>query len=403
MNAYAGVAESGGMDARLVSRGLSFLALAVFVLLAAGSARGESGLPEGTIAFTSWRSGCGGPDIYTMSSDGSDLRRVTQTCFARDPAWSPDGTQLAFVDTRDGHDSIAIMKADGGEAREVTPPSVWGKDPAWSKQGVIAFTDASNGGILMINADGGGLRRITNQGGSPAWSPDGTKIAYGDRGVGATVPITVVNADGNDPRVIGAGDHPAFSPDGSRLAWSARDYTNGGNLLQIANVDGSGQHTLLATFGAYPDGLEPAWATDSTWLTYDANTGDDIFAVSALGGTPTRLTVNAAVDVDSAWRPTTPSTGLVIRKISFRQRACATRPGRATIVVTDAQNRSLSGATVTATTGQGTTRGTTDQNGTATITIRTPRRHHGRLKVTIVASLAGRTQVTRHVSLPTCR
>src|SRR4051794_36789799 len=105
------------MDARRVSGGLMLAALLVLVLLPTGSARGQSGPSDGTIAFASWRSGCAGPDIYTMSSDGSNVQRITQTCFARDPAWSPDGSQLAFVDTSEGHDAIAIMNADGSGVR----------------------------------------------------------------------------------------------------------------------------------------------------------------------------------------------------------------------------------------------------------------------------------------------
>ena len=132
--------------------------------------------------------------IYVVSADGSDRTQLTSNSWGdTGPAWSPEGTKIAFgrfsPDLRiaQAPDQVAIygaiyvMNADGGDPHPLTDPASGCSDyqPAWSPDGTtIAFTrDYSNptSEILAMNADGSGLRNLTNDPGrddtAPAWSP----------------------------------------------------------------------------------------------------------------------------------------------------------------------------------------------------------------------------------------
>src|SRR5207244_3679949 len=122
------------------------------------------------------------------------------------PAWSPDGTKMAFVSNLGGNHDISVMNADGTNPTQLTNDLAQDEAPAWSPDGTrIAFTSNRGGNdeAYVMGADGSGQTRLTQtpggDAGSPAWSPDGTKIAY-TVAVGVTSrTIWVMNADGSHP------------------------------------------------------------------------------------------------------------------------------------------------------------------------------------------------------------
>lgn len=188
--------------------------------------------PDGTkIAFTSDRDG--GRAIYVMNEDGSDAKRLTPlTSHSFRPAWSPDGSRIAFASNRDGNTDVYVMNADGsGEVRLTTDPTV-DTDPAWSPDGTrIAFSSARDGAaqIYVMDADGSGVTRFTTNtngvtvDGHPAWSPDGTRLAFAatrcDGGSsGYCYPAVFVARPPGLPVEVGVGSDPAWSPDGRKIA-----------------------------------------------------------------------------------------------------------------------------------------------------------------------------------------
>ncbi len=135
--------------------------------------------PDGSrFAFNSKMSG--NWDIYTMATDGSDIRQVTTTP-ENDlaPAWSPDGSQIAFETNRDGNVEIYVLDANGGEARNVTNLSLANDHgPTWSPDGqqlVFYSNREGNWDIFSTTLDGEFVINLTQTPGrdeqTPAWRP----------------------------------------------------------------------------------------------------------------------------------------------------------------------------------------------------------------------------------------
>ena len=164
-----------------------------------------------------------------MNADGSDPHQVFSTPqiqrLGGGLAWSPDGTQIAsafnFVI---GNTHILIMNVDGSGGRDLTGNPVSDFDeqtfdvqPAWSPDGTqIAFVGnpefGGTVGLWAINADGSHPVQLTqNVGvpgdGSPSWSPDGSHIAFTRNGR-----IWTMRADGSQPTNVTAGSSPHWEP-----------------------------------------------------------------------------------------------------------------------------------------------------------------------------------------------
>src|SRR5207247_7231113 len=125
----------------------------------AGDGAGTVRSPD-QIAFASTRQGGqqDKPDIYLMNDDGTQVTNLTKHAgrnFA--PAWSPDGTKIAFCSNRDGKDEIYVMNADGSGPTRLTHSAAIDEAPDWSPDGTkIAFEShrAHNHEIYVMNADG---------------------------------------------------------------------------------------------------------------------------------------------------------------------------------------------------------------------------------------------------------
>jgi len=212
-----------------------------------------------------------------------------------------DGGRIAFASSKDGDIHIYVMNADGSGVRQVTDEPGVDFFPAWSPDGTtIAFqrrrreTDGLGltgpVGIYVINADGSGLRRLTIDGTHPAWSPDGSRIAFASERNGQS-DIYVMNADGSQVQQLtndAAGDFvPAWSPDGGKIAFAKG--RNEQSDVYVMNSDGSALRQLthdLASAGA------PAWSPDGNAMVFASNRDRDydIYTVHADGSALEKLT-----------------------------------------------------------------------------------------------------------------
>lgn len=232
-------------------------------------------------------------DIYSMDADGTDVTRLTTHPDADfDSVWSPDGTQIAFRSHRDGNEEVYIMNADGSGQRNLSNRAGGDYSPAWSPDGQwIAFMSDQGGNpnLWLIRPDGTDLRQLTDIPGIseyPSWSPDSSQLAFhctfGRRLTNGTgdFEICVVNADGSGLIQLtdseGESKLPAWSPDGTRIAFQSNrngwptlpDYVPPGydaedfgeHEIYVMNMDGSGQVNL--TNHPREDDSFPAWSRD---------------------------------------------------------------------------------------------------------------------------------------------
>ena len=157
-------------------------------------------------------------------------------------------------------------------------------------------------GLWLTNVDGVGLERLAARGGSPAWSPNGRRVAFDDdrfgtsdifvTGLGSGSPTRLTQSDADDV-------DPTWSSDGSSIAFTRT--TSGATQLYVMSTDGTGVQSIPGTEGAQ----DPAWSPiDDTIAFSDAGPASrDIKVVDVSSGVITNVTAEDAHDAKPSWSP----------------------------------------------------------------------------------------------------
>jgi len=302
------------------ARRLLVLLVLLAALVPASSATASFPGPGGRIAFTSDRAGFSTSDIYSAAADGTDVHRLTFTfgAFEQDPAWSPDGSRIAYASSNPGPSHLYVMNQDGSDQHLVSPDANSNfndSQPAWSPDGMqIAFARVGVAGgwhIWVMNADGTNLRELPGDlSENPSWSPDGSRIAGDAAGAG----IFVIGVDGTNERRLTTppafhnDESPDWSPDGATLAFSESPQDGTSSALYTVGADGSGEQQL--TTGAFAD-FHPSWSPDGTRLAFmrrpAAGGSYQLYTVGVGGGAATQLLSSGANDRGPSWGSSTNS------------------------------------------------------------------------------------------------
>jgi PKD repeat protein len=211
-----------------------------------------------------------GGDVYVMPATGGTLVNLTNHSAAdASPAWSPDGGRIAFTSNRDGGlPQLYLMNADGSNVVRLAAALGYAGEPAWSPDGsTLAFDcviDVGNGDICAVSADGSTFRRLTTDpawDSAPAWSPDGAAIAFATYRYGSLSEIALMDADGgNVRRLYVHGDRPSWSPDGAQIAFHFIEPGNFDEWPPPPSVVAVWVMNLLdGTVSQITEGFDPAW------------------------------------------------------------------------------------------------------------------------------------------------
>jgi eukaryotic-like serine/threonine-protein kinase len=280
------------------------------------------GTPQGggEIAFASIKDNVA--QIFITNPEGTTLRQLTHDLNgACNFDWSPDGRQIVYVSpcnekaSQYPNSALYVFDVEKDTSSLLFSAHVGDFEPAWSPDGTkIAFTSMRDGSmqIYVYSQSDSTITRLTTPGNNiqsryPAWSPDGTKIAYTVRRF-SLLQIWTMDANGENQQQLtrpggSFSDYlPAWSPDGKSLLFSEAnaDLTAPSSLMRL--VLGDEKAKLVPIQVPVADAV---FSPDGQWIAYETwdIKNQDVFIYHLSGGIPQRLTSLGTNSFDPAWRP----------------------------------------------------------------------------------------------------
>ncbi|WP_181774190.1 serine hydrolase [Amycolatopsis pittospori] len=286
--------------------------------------------------------------LWEVGTTDGEPRQLTRGKADVAPSWAPDGTRIAFLRAEDGAPQVWFLPASGGEAEQITKLPLGAGAPVWSPDGTkIAFSaaidpaggdDAPNAPVvtdrLDFKADGAGLiktirkhlhvldaatrevRQVTFgdwHAGDPAWSPDGTHLAF-SAGRDADADLTFrsgayvldVTLKTSEPRLVGSGEGMAgpvgWTADGGALLVVGRGDTEVGHLglLRVpldggepVDLAGSLDRNVMAGGSGYPGALPKPTANGTVLFGLRDRGCTHLYEVGIDGGNPRAVLAGA--------------------------------------------------------------------------------------------------------------
>ncbi len=180
------------------------------------------------------------------------------------PTWSPDGQQLALVLTSEGNSHIYLVRPDGSELQQMTFDDEIDTEPNFSPDGLNLIFASDRGGsvqIYQMPADGGDAERLTFEGNnnfSPHYSPDGKSFVFSSW-VNGKFYIATEDFQSQHVQILTDGgweENPSYAPNGKLILFATEDGASGRKVLSTVSIDGRVKQKLTSQQG---DILDPVW------------------------------------------------------------------------------------------------------------------------------------------------
>ncbi|HEY6400075.1 MAG TPA: winged helix-turn-helix domain-containing protein [Blastocatellia bacterium] len=255
--------------------------------------------------------------LFLISPETGEKRRATSPPASVvgdcSPAFSPDGSQLAFVRVISALvGEVYVVAANGGEPKRLTFDGAGVSNLAWVPNGreiVFARRQGGKSQLFRIPVEGGAPEWLTatgNEAQYPAFSSDGTRLAWRQNTVNTDIfKLALDSGSEKSPPLASLivstalEASPRFSPDGKRIAFVSN--RSGSDEIWVCDSDGENPIRLTSFRG--PLAGSPSWSPDGKQIVFDCRPegNADIYVVSAEGGQWQRLTADSAEDIVPSW------------------------------------------------------------------------------------------------------
>lgn len=248
--------------------------------------------------------------VYSVK-DEKTTELTSNSSFDGDPGWSPDGRTIVFSSDRDGNYEIYSMLSDGSNVRRLTNNPGHDSFPKFSPDGTqIVFNsniERETTDIYIMNTDGSHTVRLTDSKGNEltrnGWSPDGTKLAY-NSDIDGNDEIYLMDVDPFKPTLLIEDENaevqtPSYSPGGRQIVYTAQ-FADKHSEIRIFDKD-SGHSKVVASTSS-PQNY-PRWSPDGQWIAFHQEVAGkwDVFKVRPDGSDLTDLTNDPSSDSIPTW------------------------------------------------------------------------------------------------------